>query len=290
VKRVLAFPIVRLVLIVMLFGALAVPVTLAIGPSTIWRTIFINWALVLLLLAAIVVVEWFAAGRTPKSIGFDPRFALRDIVLGCALGMALFSIVVLELRLAGYYRVEAVHASWDVAIAALLLLGDAIIEELLFRGILFRLVEEWAGTWIALAVSAAMFGIAHAANPGATWFSSIAIAVEAGVLLGAAFVVTRNLWFPIGLHFAWNFFEGPVYGTQISGHVFLKSMISANVTGSPILTGGRFGPEAGLFAIAPAVVAAVGLLVYAKRTGLIVRPAWRQRARPTSVSPVQRVP
>lgn len=277
-KRVFGFPLVRLVLIVVLSGALAAPVAMALKLPTIWGVIAVQWLFALLMLAAMVVVERFAAGKTPRAIGLNPRFALRDGLLGCALGAMLFSAVVLELRVAGFYRVETVHLSWDVAIAALLLLGDAIVEELLFRGILFRLVEEWAGSWIALAVSAILFGLAHAANPGASWFSSLAIAVEAGVLLGAAFVVTRNLWFPIGLHFAWNFFEGPVYGTQISGHVFLQSVVAARVTGPAILTGGRFGPEAGLFAIVTAVVAAATLLLYAVRHALIVAPAWQKRA------------
>jgi len=277
-KRIVAFPLVRLVLIVVLFGTLSLPLTLAVRPSTIWRVIVVNWALALVLFVAMNVVERFAAGKTAKAIGFDPRFALRDVTLGCALGAVLFSTVLVELRFAGFYRFEAIHVSGDVAIAALLLLGDAVVEELIFRGILFRLVEEWAGTWIALAVSAALFGLAHAANPGATWFSSLAIAIEAGVLLGAAYVVTRNLWFPIGLHFAWNFFEGPVYGTQISGHVFLKSMVTAKVAGPEIFTGGQFGPEAGLFAIVTCVVAATALLAYGVRHSLIRAPAWRKRA------------
>jgi uncharacterized protein len=277
-KRVFAFPLVRLVLIVALSGALAVPVALALKLPTVWGAVAMQWLFALLLFVAMAAVERFAAGTMPQAMGFNPRFALRDSVLGCALGTVLFSAVVLELRVAGLYRVETVHVSWDVAIAALLLLGDAIVEELLFRGILFRLIEESAGSWIALAVSALLFGLAHSANPGASWFSSLAIAVEAGVLLGAAFVVTRNLWFPIGLHFAWIFFEGPVYGTQISGHVFLQSAVAARVAGPAILTGGQFGPEAGLFAIVTAVVAAVALLAYAVRHALIVAPAWQKRA------------
>lgn len=272
-RRVLAFPLVRLVLIVVLFGALASPVVIAFHPPyTAAGSIVVSWVLALLLLAALVLVERLIAGKPPAAIGFDPRYAWRDFLLGGVLGAALFSLVVLELSLLGWYRITGIHVTWSLGIAALLLLADAVVEEVLFRGVVFRLFQEWAGTWIALAVSAAIFGGMHAANPGATWFSTLAIALEAGVLLGAAFVVTRNLWFPIGLHFAWNFFEGPIYGTQVSGHAFLTSAFAARVTGPPIVTGGSFGPEAGLAAIVTCVIAAVVLLRVATRRGLIVLP------------------
>ena len=274
----MAFPLVRLAMIVVAFGVLVTPVVLAArAPHSAWRDVALNWILVALLLAAIVAVERFTVGKSFAEIGLAPRGAFRYLALGAGLGAALFSMVVLELALGGYYRIVAIHVTRDLAIAALLLLPGAAAEELLFRGVIFRLVEEWAGTWIALAVSAVIFGFAHAANPGATWISTIAIALEAGVLLGAAFVVTRNLWFPIGLHFAWNFFEGPIFGTQVSGHAFLTNALGAHVWGPTILTGGAFGPEAGLFAIVTCLVAAVALLTYATRRSLILSPAWKRR-------------
>jgi uncharacterized protein len=266
------------VLIVVVFGALATPIALVLHPlSGVWRSVEMNGILIALLLVAMIGVERFAAGKSVAAVGLDPRAAIRDFVLGAALGGALFSIVVLELALGGFYGVVAVHPTWDLAIAALLFLADAAGEELLFRGVIFRLIEEWSGTWIALAVSAALFGLAHAANPGATWVSSLAIALEAGLLLGGAFVVTRNLWLPIGLHFAWNFFEGPIYGTQVSGHVVLTSALAARVTGPAIFTGGSFGPEAGLAAIVTCLGAAILLLIFAVRRSLIVSPAWKRR-------------
>jgi uncharacterized protein len=271
VKRVLAFPLVRLALIVLLFAAAAVPIAVAFHPPLpIARSIAANWMLAAFIVVASIVVERVAAEKAPAAIGFDPRHAARDFVFGIVLGAALFSLVVAELAVFGFYHVIAIHASAGIAIAALLLLAGAVLEETLFRGVIFRLIEEWAGTWVALAASAAFFGIAHAGNPGATWFSSVAIALEAGVLLGAAFVVTRNLWFPIGLHFAWNFFEGPVFGSEVSGHAFLTTLIAPRVTGPAMYTGGAFGPEAGLFAVVTCLCAAILLIRYAMRRGRIV--------------------
>jgi hypothetical protein len=271
VKRVVAFPITRLVLIVLLFGGLSLPIVRAAHPPySIWETIGVNWLLALLLLAAMLAVERIAVNKNAAQIGLDPSCALRDVVFGLLFGAVLFSFVVLELAAGGLYQIVGAQLSPSLGFAALLLLADAAIEELLFRGVLFRLIEEWAGTWLALAISATLFGLAHAANPGATWFSSLAVALEAGVLLGATFVVTRNLWAPIALHFAWNFFEGPVYGSQVSGHQFLTSIFTSQIKGPTVLTGGRFGPEAGLFALVTCLVAAVALLAYAVRRSLVV--------------------
>jgi CAAX protease family protein len=277
-KRLLAFPLVRLLSIVLLFALLATPVVFAARElHGAWVGVAVTWILALLLLAATMLVERLTRGGDLSDVGFGPRHAGRDLVAGAAIGALLFSLVGLELFLGGYYRVLEVHPTPDLALAALLLGGGAAFEELLFRGVVFRLVEEWTGTWIALAVSAVLFGLAHAANPGATPVSSLAIALEAGVLLGAAYVLARNLWLPIGLHFAWNFFEGPVFGTQVSGHSFLRDAVTSQLLGPSWITGGSFGPEAGLPAIITCLIAAALLLFAAWRRSEIAPPSWRKR-------------
>jgi len=276
-KRIFAFPITRLVSIVVLFGALLTPAVLLSHPHSSRQTIAFTWFAALLLTAVTLVVERFAAGESAARVGLGLRLAARDAALGLLLGAALFSCVVFELAIGGFYRIVAVHVTPALGVAALLFIGDALLEELLFRGVIFRLVEEWTGTWIALIVSGALFGFAHAANPHATLVSSLAIALEAGVLLGGAFVLVRNLWFPIGIHFAWNFFEGPVFGTQVSGHALGSSAVSSYVTGPPAITGGAFGPEAGIPAMITCLVVAAVLLVLAVRAGRTRAPSWRLR-------------
>lgn len=90
-------------------------------------------------------------------------------------------------------------------------LGAGIGEEILFRGVLFRIVEEGLGTWAALLVSALFFGAVHLGNPGATLWSSATIAIEAGLLFGLLYHVTRSLYLCMGVHAAWNFMQGTVY-------------------------------------------------------------------------------
>lgn len=270
-RRFFAFPLVRMVTIVaifvgILFGANAAGVHL--------NRALQGWISLAILAAIVLVVERLSVQRGPSEIGFDPRNLTRDALLGLAVGAALFSLVIVELLATGAYRIDGVQWTNAVLYAALWLLPGAALEELLFRGVLFRLLAEWSGTWIALGVSAALFGVSHLLNPGATWFSTAAIAVEAGVLLGAGFIATRSLWFPIALHFAWNFCEGPVYGTSLSGMAVGHSLIRAEMSGPVWLTGGTFGPEASVPALITCTAAAVALLVYASRTGSIVPCPW----------------
>jgi uncharacterized protein len=186
---------------------------------------------------------------------------------GIILGVVLFTSVLGLLHLVGVAHWLGISARFDVTPALAGAIIAAVGEELAFRGALFRLLEEGFGTGTALGVSAAVFGLLHALNPGATATSTAAIALEAGVLLAAAYAVTRNLWFPIGMHLGWNFTEGGIFGVAVSGGPAVKGVFSVSLAGRALLTGGTFGPEASLLAIAVCLAAAVVLLVMTVRNG-----------------------
>jgi len=153
---------------------------------------------------------------------------------------------------------------------ALLLAISAISgvgEELIFRGGVFRVLEGSFGTAVALILSGALFGGLHLLNHNATLFGAVAIALEAGVLLGAAYSATRNLWFPIGLHFGWNFSEGGVFGAAVSGGQGGKGIFSVPLSGPDLLTGGTFGPEASVVTLAVCLFAGIVLVVLTIRNG-----------------------
>ena len=111
------------------------------------------------------------------------------------------------------------------------------------------MIEVRWNTWIALLVSTAVFGLVHIVNPGATWWSTLAIALESGLLLGAAYKYSGTLWLPIGIHWAWNYTQGNVFGFAVSGNEFGESIISPRVEGHELLTGGIFGAEASIIAV-----------------------------------------
>jgi membrane protease YdiL (CAAX protease family) len=176
------------------------------------------------------------------------------------------------------YRITAV-SHWDALIQALVISFSAgVSEELLFRGVLFKVTEEWLGSWWALALSAAFFGAAHLLNPHATPTAAIAIMIEAGIMLAAAYLLTRRLWLPIGIHAGWNFTQGGIFGIAVSGTTS-PALLQSQLTGPSWLSGGEFGAEASIIAVAFSGTLGVLLLMRSVRTGgLIASRRHRVRA------------
>jgi membrane protease YdiL (CAAX protease family) len=202
---------------------------------------------------------------------------LTELARGLALGAGLFTATIAVLVLAGAATIGPGDGWIALAEMFALALGAALSEEILLRAIVFRIVEDSLGTWIALAVSALLFGALHAFNPGATLTSTVAIALEAGVLLAAAFVLTRRLWMSFGLHLAWNFTEGGVFGASVSGGS-VRGLFTSRFHGAPLITGGAFGPEASIVAVALCLVAAIWLFMTARRQDRLVPPFWQRSA------------
>ncbi|MGN2251185.1 CPBP family intramembrane metalloprotease [Frateuria edaphi] len=197
--------------------------------------------------------------------------------LGLAAGALLFSAVVGSLWLLGSYRIIGTNPEAHWMLAALTVgLGAGIGEEIICRGVLYRIVEEGLGSWIALLVSALFFGAAHLNNPGATLWAGLAIAIEAGILFGLIYLVTRSLWICMGLHAAWNFMQGTVYGIPVSGTRADGWLVSTR-SGPDWLSGGVFGAEASVVALVLCTLVSAMLLAVALRRGLIVPPGWRRQ-------------
>ena len=209
-----------------------------------------------------------------------PRRLLRDGIVGLLGGLLLFSAVVGVLYLLGSYHVIGTNPDAQWLPAMLMVgLGAGIGEEIITRGVLFRIVEEGLGTWVALIVSALFFGAAHIANPGATLWSSAAIAIEAGLLFGMLYHVTRSLPLCMGLHAAWNFAQGTIYGIPVSGLKADGWLVSTR-SGPDWLSGGVFGAEASVIALTLCSLGTLALLAVAARRGSIVpRRSWRRLGR-----------
>jgi membrane protease YdiL (CAAX protease family) len=182
--------------------------------------------------------------RRPLELALRRGIAL--LAAGLLIGMTLISAYVLIMWTAG-----AAHVTGGTAPAGFLSLCNEILvpwltavgEELVFRAVLFRLTEEMLGTAAAVLISAALFGLSHAANPQAGLTAPIALALGVGTLLALCFAASRSLWLPIGLHMGWNIAEGFIYGLPDSGVTDPVQLAQVSVTGRPLLTGGAFGPE-----------------------------------------------
>jgi membrane protease YdiL (CAAX protease family) len=285
-RRIIDFPPVVLLIAAMLFicatalGLILGKLVPAIGhPGTEAARAAISIAVLL----ATYKLAIARLGERPRD-DLRARGALRNFGLGLLAGGLLFSAVVAVAAALGIYRVVG---EGDSSRFVLQLIGAGLMpgfmEELAFRGILFRWLEEFAGSWAALLITSVFFGLIHIFNPGATWFSSFAIAVEAGVLLGGAYMLTRSLWLPIGLHAAWNVMQGAVFGIPVSG-IPSQGLIRAKLSGPALLSGGTFGLEASIIAMVIATTAGVAFVWLAVRRGELVRPWWVRR-RAISASP-----
>jgi membrane protease YdiL (CAAX protease family) len=235
-------------------------------------------------LAGIVVALVFIAAYAGFCRWIERRpaaeFALpaagRELLVGLLLGAGLFSAVVGVIALAGGYRVVGTYSP-DVMLPILgMAIRSGFSEEIALRGIIFRLMEKWVGSWGALAFSAALFGALHLANPNASLIAGTAIALEAGIMLAALYMVTRRLWAAIGLHAAWNFSQGGIYGIAVSGFAE-PGLLVPRIAGPDWLTGGAFGAEASLPAVVICTLFGILLLVIAHWRGQFRPPAWLAR-------------
>lgn len=216
-------------------------------------------------LGLLLYSRWWVWTEKRKARDLSLRRLLPDTGIGFGIGILFFVLVTASIALFGGYKVNGIGNDWAALAKALFsYLVVAVGEEVVFRGIVFRMIDQQWGTAVALIVSALIFGFVHITNDNATVWSSIAIAVEAGLLLGAAYKWAGNLWVPIGIHWAWNFFQGPVFGFAVSGND-TRSLIKPVIEGSDWLTGGPFGAEASVPAFVLGLTFAIVFLVVKRR-------------------------
>ena len=276
--RIVQFPLTRFVL-VLAFLAPVNLVVMALDPgletsTPLTRSLVAACAGVFMYLAYCLYTRLI---EKRKALEMTLKDSPAEFGKGLAIGAGLMIVIVAALAIAGCYRIDEYSFDLSLLVAAFLRLGfGAFMEELLFRLIIFKLTEEALGSWVALVVQAVVFGALHFGNPNASVFSSVAIMVEAGVLLAAAFMVTRRVWLIFGLHLAWNFVQSTVFGLSVSGTTS-HGIITPIVSGPEWLTGGAFGVEASWPAVG--LCLAVGLLFLrrAVKGGQLVLPVWRRQ-------------
>jgi membrane protease YdiL (CAAX protease family) len=220
---------------------------------------------------AVLVYGWVVRRtehRAPVEVSLKGAGA--GISWGTLLGIALFGAVIANIAFLGDYTINGLGTPASAVGLLGIMAGAAVTEELVFRGVLFRNVEHWTGTWIALVLTGSLFGLIHLLNANATLWGAIAIAIEAGGMLTAAYIATRKLWVPIGLHFGWNIAASAIFSTKVSGSNTPQGLLDATMSGPALVTGGDFGPEGSVYAVVFGVVATVVFMWLAHRRGHVV--------------------
>ena len=278
--RLLRSPLLRILYFVMMLSLFTVMarwlVKAADIPANSFRTMSASLASTVLAVLPFLLAYWLLA----KAVERRPLSELAwrkspQVLWGLLAALLLFALVTVELWAANVY---SIHGWSEAPLWTLFLLTavtPGISEEIVSRGILFRLTEEGLGTWLALLVSALFFGFAHIGNPGATAWSSVAISIEAGLLFGLLYHVTRSLWWCIGLHAGWNFVQGAVFGIPVSG-IPVEGLLDSRLQGPDWLDGGGFGAEASVLTVLTCAVFSLLLARRMLRVRSMVAPFWKR--------------
>lgn len=246
--RLLRFPLVKIILATVLVAATA-QLVMELTRVVASQEVRIVWPQ---LLAALAVLLTYAAfvryvEKRPAS-ELSRRRALPEFAAGLAIGAAMVAAQIGILYALGYYEPSAINA-WTIGfvqpLAVMVLVG--VLEEVIGRGIIFRMTEESLGSWPAILISALVFGLAHMPNEGAGLLS-IGITVAAGAFFAATYMLTRRLWLCIGIHAAWNYTLGTIFSVAVSGHES-RGLLVGKLSGPEWLTGGSYGLEASLLTL-----------------------------------------
>ena len=209
-------------------------------------------------------LSWYVEDGESLSFGGKARM----MGIGWAVSVVNFLAIIVCLFLCGCYRI--VNVELDVAsqlswLSLFLLVG--VVEEVIFRGILFRLIADKWNIAVGLITSSLLFGLAHLGNPGATLWAALAIALASGWLFGMAYAYHQTIWVPVGMHWAWNYLEGGVFGCAVSGTPLdYRPLITPRISGTDLLSGGAFGPEASIICVAIGIgISIVYTMLYIKK-------------------------
>lgn len=224
-----------------------------------------------------IVFIWVLAieGREIETLGFYKESWLAKYASGLLIGLLMMSTVVFILYIFGFITIET-KSLQPVGIAALLNISIILIgwliqgatEEIVTRGWLMNVLGARYNITVGLILSSVFFALIHSENPGINYVAMLNI-VLVGILLGLIVINTGSLWVACGIHSAWNFAQGNIFGFQVSGNdVGVGSIVDLNLVGNEFITGGQFGPEAGMVCSFVILVLIVIVLFLSKRDSL----------------------
>ena len=238
------------------------------------KTFLINCTEILLALFAYILLFKFYEKRKIEELKLSAFW--KNATGGFFIGFILQSLFILVIYFFGSYSIIHVNSFSFVLPGFIYALTAGFVAEILLIGIGFRLIEEKFGTLIALAIMGSLFVIMHSGVEGATILSVASTVISAGILLPAVYVYTRCLWFPIFLHFAWDLAEPAIYGAiNPSLHVDRSWLLESNITGTTLLTGGKFGPQSSLQSIIFCSIASLIFLMLANKKNNFIKPFWK---------------
>lgn len=199
-------------------------------------------------------------------IGFQTQGRSKEINYGILFGLFIMAFAFVFLSVIG--EIVFLNYSLDfnqILLSIALFIGVSFFEEIIFRGYMLKNLLESFNPFVALLISSLFFSLIHASNPNVTSLGLINIFL-AGIFLGVSYVFTKNLWFPIALHFSWNFFQA-MFGFKVSG-LDSYSIIEFMIPDNNMINGGEFGFESSILSIIVLFVGTIMIWNYFKKYGI----------------------
>jgi len=210
-----------------------------------------------------------------REIGeFSSKGLLKNTILGVLIGTTVQGLTIIVIYFWGNFQIISVNPFSSIITPFAIAFSVAIFEEILLRGIIFRIVEEKLGSYISLAISAIIFGAVHLLNPDSSVISSICIGIV-GFVFGASYIYSRSLWLPIAIHFSWNFVQSGIFGAITSGNEKTSSLFNTNISGAELITGGAFGPEGTIQALLFWLLVSITLMTVITQQNKLIKPFWK---------------
>jgi membrane protease YdiL (CAAX protease family) len=259
---------------------LALALSFAVMEALVPKDMLVAWPNLVAALAC-ALGYWACVNRVErrKVVELGSPGALSEWTRGAALGVLLGLLTLAPLGALGVYRIEGAGDAFPLIKQIPEMLLVSVMEELFMRAVVFRIAEQAWGTWRALALTTVLFMAAHL--PGDISLIGILVTAAASIAFTAAYQLSRRLWLPMGMHFAWNYMFSAVFSVPVSGHE-AKGWLRGSMSGLEWLSGGTYGVEASAIALLVWAVAATLLLRRAYARDQFVQP----RQRPVEASPI----
>ena len=245
--------------------------------------LYVETVSLLSVLGAVWLMLRFVDCRPFLSLGFGANHAWQDWIIGLAIGFTMLALVVSALIIFGWanWSNAAGLSASAVNTGTLAILLNTVTQEVLVRGYVQQTIQLRFGGVPGILISSLFFLALHLGAIGGQLLPAVSL-FAAGVLLGTAYAVSGQLWLPIALHFAWNALQGPILGGAVSGQKLDTGPRLIEITGPPLMTGGAFGLEGGLVAIAITILATPAVFILYRRRRLSMQPsANKKQARTT---------
>lgn len=217
------------------------------GIELLTRQTFSSFMQLLATLCSVWVFTKYIDKVSFISIGFHLKNKWKDIVFGIVLGFVIMAIAYYSLLSLNEIALNSFNINTKgIILSIVFFIIISLIEEVLCRGYILGQLLEVSNKYVALIISSVVFTALHSLNPNMSTIPVLNLFL-AGILLGITYIYTKNLWFPIALHFSWNFFQGPIFGFEVSGQTFY-SVIQQTRIEDNLINGGSFGFEGSLLA------------------------------------------